>query len=193
MTLTLLLSSCQQFAKKFQTRDGSTVILHSWVLGTKYFDKKKNKTYPGKTKVYILGEDKIRMDVFDPFGFVTVGTLIINGENMSLSTMNGADYKGPIKGEKVKELLKVDVNPKDLYSVFTQSGFSDKHWNCAVDESGKVFEECRSELHKMKINWTGRMTQKGTEVFLDHERMQLKFKVKSYKPYKSDGGSLFSL
>lgn len=188
-----LLSSCQQFAKNFQTRGDSKVVLHSWVLGTKYFDKRKNKMYPGKTKVYIVDGDKIRMDIFDPFGFVTVGTLIVNGNFMSLKTIEGANYKGPTDGEKIKELLKVDVNREDLFSLFTQSGFVDKHWSCAVDESGKVLKECISGLHGLNINWSGLMTQKGTEVFLDHERVQLTFKVKSYRSYESDGERLFKL
>lgn len=191
--MTLLLTSCQQFAEKFKTRGDKTVVLHSWVLGTKFFDKTKNKTYPGKTKVYIMGEDKMRMSIFDPFGFVTVGGLIINGDQMSLNTIDGKDYKGPINDQKVKDLLRVDINPKDLLSLFLQSGFEDKHWNCAVDEKGLALRECISHLHKIKIQWSGLMTQKGTAILLDHDRAKLNFKVKAYKSYEQGDTSIFDL
>ncbi len=169
------------------------MALHGWVLGTKYFDKKREKNYPGKTKVYIYGEDKLRMDIFDPFGFVTVGTLIINGDQMSLDMIQGEGYKGPIDSDKVRKLLKVDVNPKDLFSLFTQTGFEDKHWSCAVDEKGLALKECMSGAHQMNVRWSGQMTQKGTEVSLDHVRAKLLFKVKSYKSYPDYDERLFKL
>ncbi len=169
------------------------MALHSWVLSTNYQDKKKDKKYPGKTKVYILGKDKFRMDVFDPFGFLRVGTLIINKDRMSLDLIYGEDYKGPINSDRVKTLLKVDINPKDLFSLFTQSGFKDKHWSCAVNETGSAFKECISDLHKISVFWFGLMTQNGTKVLLKHAKAKMTFKVKSYKAYYDYDENLFKL
>ncbi len=169
------------------------MVLHSWVLGTKFNDKIKNKSYPGKTKVYIHGDSKLRLDVYDPFGLVSVGSLIINGDQMSLNTLEGVDYTGPLNRDKVVELLKVDVNPQDLFSLFTQSGFEDEHWDCAVDESGRLFEECVSRLYKMKVQWSGSMTQKGTRLILEHTKALLVFKVKAYKSYPEVDKRLFEL
>jgi hypothetical protein len=189
----LQLSSCQQFAKNFQTRGGEEVVLHSWILGTKFLDKRKNKNYPGKTKVYIHKNSKLRLDVYDPFGLISVGNLVINGDRMSLRTIDGVNYKGEVSREKIQQLLKVDVNPKDLFSLFTQSGFEDKHWGCAVDESGRLLQECVSRLHKMKVEWSGSMTQKGTVVTLDHVKAFLTFKVKGYQSYSKMDERLFEL
>lgn len=191
--MTLMLSNCQQFAKNFQTRGGEEVVLHSWVLGTKFMDKRKNKTYPGKTKAYVYKNTKLRLDVYDPFGLITVGNLVINGDQMSLHTLDGVDYKGEVSRDKIQKLLKVDVNPKDLFSLFTQNGFEDKHWGCAVDDTGRLLKECVSRLHKMKIDWSGSMTQKGTVMTLDHIKAKLTFKVKSYQSYSSVNEKLFEL
>lgn len=169
------------------------MVLHSWVLGTKFLDKRKDKTYPGKTKVYLHEDNKLRLDIYDPFGLVSVGNLIINGDQMSLHTIDGVDYKGEVSREKIQKLLKVDVNPKDLFSLFTQNGFEDKHWGCAVDESGRLLKECVSRLQKMRVEWSGPMTQKGTVMTLDHLRGLLTFKVKGYQSYSAVDERLFKL
>ena len=169
------------------------MVLHGWVLGTKFLDKRKDKTYPGKTKVYISGESKLRLDVYDPFGLVNVGKLVINGDQMSLHTIDGVDYKGEVNRDKIQQLLRVDVNPKDLFSLFTQNGFEDEHWSCAVDENGMLLKECLSRLHKMKVEWSNSMTQKDTVMTLDHIKALLTFKVKSYKSYSTVDERLFEL
>ncbi len=179
--------------KKFSASNGGQVALHGWVLSTKYEDRKRNKKYPGKTKVYILGEDKLRMDAFDPFGLVAIGTLIINGDKMSLNLIHGKDYKGLIDSDRLKDFFKVDINSKDLFSLFTQLGFKDKHWNCAVDKTGLVLKKCSSDLHKISVSWSGLMTQRGTQILLEHTKAKMTFKVKSYKFYSDYDEGLFRL
>lgn len=169
------------------------MILHSWTLGTKFKNKEKNNTLPGKTKVYILGEEFLRMDVYDPFGLMSVGKLILNKGNMSLETLNGVSYKGPATKEKIKALLKVEVSPKDLFSLFSQSGFKGQRWSCAMADNSNKFQSCKSDYFGISILWSGSMTQRGTELLLQHRKADLKFKVKAYKQLSETNERIFEL
>lgn len=163
-----------------------------WTLATKYTDKKRDKTYPGKTKVFTLGADKIRMEVSDPFGFVNIGLLKINRDQMYLKLINGSEYKGLLQEEKIKKFLKIDINPKDLVSIFTQKGFEDEHWNCAVGDNN-LLRECFSESQNIKIVWTGNMSQVGTEVILSHPLSRLIFRVRGFRSSDQVQEELFEI
>lgn len=167
--------------------------MHTWVLSTKFKNKERNNSIPGKTKVYILGDKHLRMDVYDPFGLVSMGRLILNNGQMSLETINGVSYKGPATKEQVKSFLKVEVSPKDLFSLFLQNGFKDEHWSCAVDEEANRLKQCQSSYYEIAVAWSGSTTQKGTQILLRHPKADLKFKVKSYKALPEPKKSIFEL
>jgi len=169
------------------------MVMHAWVLGTKFKNKSKNSTLPGKTKVYLLGDDKLRMDVYDPFGLVSMGQLVLNGDFMSLKTINGISYKGPASKEKIEQILKVSVSHKDLFALFTQVGIDDSKWSCAVAGEYNKYSSCKSFEYQTDIVWTGSMTQKNTQMILSHPKAELAFKVKSYGTVSEPKESVFKL
>lgn len=189
----LSLSGCQHFTENFKTRESGQLKMHAWVLGTKFKNREKNNTIPGKTKVYILGDKYLRMDVYDPFGLVSMGRLILNHDQMSLETINGVSYKGPATKEQIRSFLKVEVSPKDLFALFTQDGFEDEHWSCAIDEGFNKLKQCQSSYYQIAVAWSGSTTQKGTQILLKHPKADLKFKVKSYKELSDPKKSIFEL
>lgn len=166
--------------------------LHTWVLGTKFTNKKNEKKYPGKTKVYIQGEDRIRMEVFDPFGFINVGYLIIDGDKMRVKGINGENYSGRVDDDQIHKLLKIKVDPKDLIAVFMQDGFNQNHWECSVN-SQNITSECNSPYYQVNVKWSGLMSEKGTEVNLDHTRAHILFQVKTYKPLVEYDKDIFKI
>ena len=169
------------------------MAMHAWVLGTKFKNKQRGSSLPGKTKVYLLGDDKLRMDVYDPFGLVSMGQLILNGSNMSLETINGVSYKGPASKERIKELLKIEVSSKDLFALFTQTGLDQRKWSCSIAGEFNKYSFCKSPVYQTEITWSGSMTQKNTEMVLDHSRAELVFRVKSYDRVSEPNERVFKL
>jgi len=169
------------------------MVMHAWVLGTKFKNKQRNSTLPGKTKVYLMGEDKLRMDVYDPFGLVSMGQLILNGDYMSLDTINGLSYKGPASKEKIKELLKIEVSAADLFALFAQQGLDESRWSCSVAGDYNKYQKCQSHVYQTEIQWTGSMTQKNTQMILDHTKATLIFRVKSYNAVSEPNEGVFKL
>lgn len=163
------------------------------MLGTKFKNKQRNSSLPGKTKVYLLGNNKLRMDVYDPFGLVSMGQLILNGDYMSLDTINGISYKGPATKERIKQLLKIEVSAQDLFALFTQSGLDDKKWSCSVAGEHNKYSQCKSSVYQTDIIWTGSMTQKNTQMILNHARAELTFRVKSYNRVSEANERIFKL
>lgn len=169
------------------------MVMHAWVLGTKFKNKQRDSSLPGKTKVYLFGDDKLRMDVYDPFGLVSMGQLILNGNMMSLETINGISYKGPATKQHIKQLLKIEVSPRDLFALFKQSGLDQKAWSCSVAGDYNKYSYCKSPAYQTEISWTGSMTQKNTQMVLDHARAELVFRVKSYNQVSEPNERVFKL
>lgn len=184
---------CQHIAENFQIRENDQMVMHAWVLSTKFKNKLKDNTLPGKTKVYLLGKDKLRMDVYDPFGLVSMGQLILNGSHMSLDTINGISYKGVASKERIKQLLKIEVSSQDLFALFTQQGLDGKAWSCSVAGEYNKYSSCKSPVHQTEITWSGSMTQKNTQMVLDHAKAELIFKVKSYNRVSEPNERVFKL
>ncbi len=166
-----------------------------WSLSTKYYDKKKKKKYPGITKVIIdqskEGLNKLRLDVYGPLGFVHVGTLIINNDQIFIKTMSGERFEGEATPEGVARVLRVPIEPMDLFSLFTQEGFADKTWMCTQNENN-VLSECRHRPYDIMVQWSGLMNQSGTKLELEHPRAEVRFKVKSYTEKSNLDQALFS-
>lgn len=174
---------------------GKKKVAQVWSLSTKFRDKRKNKKYPGITKVIIEkgenGDDKLRLDVYGPLGFVHVGTLVMSDGRLFVKTMSGETYEGDATPEGVAKVLKIPIEPRDLLSLFTQEGFLDKTWICSQGESGHL-KECEHRPYETTVQWSGSMTQSGTRLELDHPKAYVKFKVKSYTEKRGLDSSLFS-
>ena len=166
--------------------------IHHWNSRVKFHDKVKDRKIPGTAKIYLLEPDKFRMDVYEPFGFVRIGTIVVNGDLAKANFINEKPYEGPATDEALKKIFKMNVSIKDVMGIFTQKGFSPKTWNCDVSEQNTL-AECQSSLNGVSISWTGPMTSSGNSCRVNHPRAELLFSIKSYETLDKVKGSVFSL
>lgn len=166
--------------------------IHHWNTKVKFHDKVKDRKVPGTAKIYLSEPDKFRMDVYEPFGFVRIGTIVVNGDQAKANFINEKPYEGPVTDEALKKIFKINVSIKDVMGIFTQKGFSPKTWNCSVSNQNTL-SECQSSLNNASIEWTGPMTSSGNSCRVNHPKAELLFYVKSYEGLDTEKSSIFSL
>ena len=163
-----------------------------WNTQVDFFDKVKNKRVTGTAKVYMQGEEKFRMEVMDPFGFVKIGTVIINQGQAKVNFMNRKPYEGPVYDGMLQQMIKTNVSMRDFVSLFTQTNISEEEWACQ-SKDGRTLSECSNQREQLLIKWTGVMTNPGTSCRVTHPRANIALKVKSYKFYDEAKDKLFVL
>ena len=166
--------------------------IHHWNSRVKFHDKVKDRKIPGTAKIYLSEPDKFRMDVYEPFGFVRIGTIVVNGDLAKANFINEKPYEGPVTDEALKKIFKMNVSIKDVMGIFTQKGFKANTWDCDVSDQNTL-SECQSSLNGVSISWTGPMTSSGNSCRVNHPRAEILFSIKSYEALDKDKGSVFSL
>lgn len=166
--------------------------VHHWNTRVKFNNKVKKRKVSGTAKVYLQEPDKFRMDVYEPFGFVKIGTIVVNGDQAKANFINENPYEGPVSDEALKKIFKLDVSIQDVMGLFMQKGFSNKKWNCSVSDQNAL-SECQSQLNGISIAWTGPMTSSGNTCRVEHPRAELLFSVKSFESLDKEKATVFSL
>ena len=180
---------CQQLSKR---TDMNTNGVHYWSTQVDFYNKVKGKRQTGLAKVYMQSSDRFRMEILDPFGFIKIGTVVINDGQAKVNFMKQPPYQGPVYDGMFQKMLKVDVSMRDFFSLFTQSNISKKDWSCERNGKG-VPLVCVSQNENLTIKWSGSMKEEGTTCKVTHTRADIALRVKSYKFYKESKGSLFDL
>jgi len=188
--LSLSFFACQQVAKKNDKAIGDGV--HHWNTQIKFYHQIKKKQQNGIAKVYITEPDKLRVDMMDPFGFVKVGTVIVNGGEAKFNFIGQKPYEGPVYDGMLKSLLKIDVSVRDFFSLFTQNNFSKHKWSCDENSSGLPLE-CVDQSENILVKWSDSMKIPGTECKVIHPKASIDIRVKSYKYYEEPRASIFAL
>ena len=166
--------------------------VHYWRTQVEFYNKVKKKRITGLAKVYMQGWDRLRMEIMGPFGFVKMGTFIVNQGQAKVNFMNQPPYEGPVYDRMFKQMLKVDVSMRDFSFIFTQSDILKNEWSCQNNKEGN-FLMCSSAAKKLRIKWSGSMKEPGTNCKIGHPRANIAFKVKSYKFFDEPKDHLFSL
>jgi hypothetical protein len=166
--------------------------VHYWSTQVDFYNKVNDKRVTGLAKVYMQGQDRFRMDVMDPFGFVKIGTVVVNQGQAKVNFMKQAPYEGPVYDGMFKQLLKADVSMRDFLSLFTQANISKNDWSCKNDSDG-IPEICANEDENLLINWSGSMKEPGTNCKVTHPRADIALRVKGYKFFDQPKERLFLL
>lgn len=168
----------------------STDGVHYWSTQVDFYNKVKGKRQTGLAKVYMQLPDRFRMEIMDPFGFVKIGTVIINQGQAKVNFMKQPPYQGPVYEGMFKRMLKVDVSMRDFFSLFTQSNISENDWSCERNGEG-VPLVCANQNENLMINWSGSMKEKGATCKVTHTRADIGLRVKNYRFYEESKDSLF--
>lgn len=182
LTSLFFFSSCQNLrtGSDDAVSDASNLV-KVWELKTKFKDLKKGRNLSGRTQVLMDGRERLRIDVYGPIGFVKVGNLIIDGELLYLKLMSGDEYRGTASRDGIKKLLKIPVDPQDLFSLFHQKGFDENDWSCEMSERGSWLKSCENREYGVSAKWSGSMEDSRTKLDLIHSRAELSFSVKKYR------------
>ncbi len=181
---------CQQLSKRESSVQKNG--LHYWSAKIEFINKLKNNRQSGLAKIYIQGEDHLRMDIMDPFGFVKIGSVVVNKNQAKVNFLKQTPYEGPVYDEMLSDMLKVNITVKDFFSLFTQNDFSKKNWKCDKSSS-EAPHSCTHLDQEITISWSGSMKNVGALCTVNHSRADISLKVKDYRLIEEKRDSLFSL
>ena len=166
--------------------------VHYWSVRVNFYNKIKKKRVIGLAKIYIQGVDRFRIEIMDSFGFVRIGTIIVNESQAKMNFVNQSPYEGPVYDGMFKKMLKANVSIRDFISLFTQSNISESEWSCKNNSEG-VPVVCANTVEGLLIKWSGSMKERNVNCKVKHLRADMDLRVKSYKHYKEYKDSLFNL
>ncbi len=153
----------------------------SYILSFSGKFKNNGIPYPGRVNVLLKSKTNMKVEVADPFGFVTVATLLVAGDDVTiLNSLDKKFYQGPYDKKLISHVIGIDIERQDLFDLFYGEDFTSPQWECLVLKT-KTFEKvCAHKQAPVKVIRKG--SDPYQELKIAHEKSLVTLKLKSFKP-----------
>lgn len=137
-------------------------------------DLKNKSSQSLSAEIFILKDDKLRLEISGPMNY-TIGSILIDNSEFKMILYNKKRYYyGKLSNEVLTPIIPLSINPKILASVLLDEFQSSKDWKCK-DVAGpnvKVYKKCTNQDLGLNLIW------KRAE---DNKKKVIDIKSKSYE------------
>jgi hypothetical protein len=150
-----------------------------WVFKTNVYSSKKNKNISGYTHVTYMSPKLLRLDIYDPLGFINAGTLVYKDGNFeAVMPFEKKYFFGVASPESMSQILKSPIDPALFVNIIFQKKLNDKNWECNEDAEGYV-RDCHNRSAGMDIVWKKNISSADGWVVLTHSEGEVDLKLKN--------------
>lgn len=111
-------------------------------------DLSKQKTYYLDYTASAIDDTHLRMDLRGTLGIYGGSLIIKNNEVAIISALDKKVFIGKRSPELVEKLIKIPINPEDLFSIFFVKHLNANRWTC---HGAKEQETCTSVQGEMQL------------------------------------------
>jgi hypothetical protein len=154
-------------------------------------DKREAKSGIVNIKVKAVSGEKMRMDVTSNIGTHVASFLLLGDEVQFLNIQEKSFYKSKASRDSLKRVLKIPIDPRQLYNVFFDISLVDKNWVCENDDRGYV-KNCQDKMTGLKIEWISREGLKRT-ISLEHSNVSIQMSLYDFDSNVSDPENSFHI
>ncbi len=167
-------SACVSTPKPFVSHQQSG----SWEAKAQAKDLTNDKSYNLSLDMMAVTPDLFRMDVSGTLG-ISLATMVINKNQVQLALYREKKYyEGALSDHALRSMFKMNLNPRLLMNVCTDSPVSDSGWGCKIGVDGMV-DFCVRKSDGFKIQWSERDGEKK-RVTLTDKGFELQIVFKSF-------------
>jgi len=174
--LLFILGSCVSQNENYSPKESQSYILS---LTGKF--KNNGIPYPGRVKALMKSKTNMKIEVTDPFGFVTIATLVVAGNEVTiLNSLEKKYYQGTYDKQFISQVIGIDIDREDLFDLFYGKDFSTSNWECMLMKSKEFQKVCAHKQAPVRVTRIG--TDPYKEFQVTHKKSQISLKLKSFEP-----------
>jgi hypothetical protein len=154
-------------------------------------DLKENQSHILNAEIKAIQPGHLRMDVMTTLG-IHVFSLALNNENMTyLVVREKKYYTGPLSSRAMASILKINLDPRILFSLLFNQIPKDTTYACVSDDQG-LPKVCEDKKTRIKISWLEKDSEKQI-INIHHDRASIQLSLKLLKTKVASEEGLFEM